>query len=277
MVTDQELRGLIASVREVSRQMILPRFRNLDAAQISSKSSADDLVTVADQEAEVALSAAADRIFPGVAVVGEEAVSADPSHLDKIAASERCVIVDPIDGTASFVAGLATFGVILAVVEAGVTTAGLLYDPVVDDWVVARKGQGAWFGRDGAADRRLTTRSVAAHQAVGFFTPRLFPKPDRAALTEAFQAFSLMRAIGCSCHEYRTLAFGRADFISSPNMMPWDHAAGVLVIEEAGGEALVAGQGAYAPHLTAGPLAVSGTPALLPQIAAAQAASPAPR
>lgn len=277
MVTDAEMLALIGAVRAVARQTILPRFRNLDAAEIAAKATADDLVTIADREAEIALADAASRIMPGAVIVGEEAVSADPSHLDKIAAAVRCVIIDPIDGTANFVAGLGTFGVILAVVEAGQTTFGLLYDPLADDWVAARAGQGAWYGRDVAPDRALRCREVAAGDAVGFISPRLYPMPDRGRMYDAYQGFGLVRALGCSCHDYRTIAFGKADFVSSPMMNPWDHAAGVLVLQEAGGEALVAGRDAYAPHLTTGPIAASGTPALLPAIAAAEAAGPRSR
>ena len=277
MVTDVEMAELIKAVQEVSRRIILPRFRNLDAADIASKSAADDLVTIADREAEVALSEAASRILPGAAIVGEEAVSADPSHLDKIAGAERCVIIDPIDGTANFVAGLATFGVILAVVEQGRTVFGLLYDPVVEDWVAARAGEGAWFGRDGAENRTLTCRTVPAEAATGFVGPRLYPVASRGALFDAYQGFGLVRGLGCSCHDYRTIAFGKADFVSSPMMNPWDHAAGVLVVQEAGGAARVAGHEAYAPHMTKGPIAVSGTPDLLPAIEAAEAAGPRSR
>ncbi len=277
MVTDAEMDALIAALQEVSRSTILPRFRNLDASEVAAKTSADDLVTIADQEAEVRLTEAAARILPGAAIVGEEAVSADPSHLQKIAGAERCVIIDPIDGTANFVAGLATFGVILAVVEAGRTVFGCLYDPVVDDWVAARAGQGAWFGRPGATDRPLRCRRVDAGEALGFVSPRLYPVPERGAMIDAYRAFGHMRALGCSCHDYRTIALGQGDFISSPMMNPWDHAAGVLILQEAGGDARVKGRDAYAPHLTEGPIAASGTPDLLPAIVAAEAAGPRSR
>ena len=276
-MTDAEMMALIAAVRAVSGRVILPRFRNLDAAEIAAKSSADDLVTIADREAEVALAEAAARILPGAAMVGEEAVSADPAHLDKIASAARCVIIDPIDGTANFVAGLANFGVILALVEEGRTVFGLLYDPVADDWVAGRAGQGAWYGRDGAADRALRCRVATVETALGFVSPRLYPSDKRGAMIDAYQHFGLVRALGCSCHDYRAMAFGRADFVSSPMMNPWDHAAGILMLQEAGGDALVAGSDAYAPHLTKGPIAASGTPALLPAIVAAEQAGPRSR
>ncbi|MEM1274541.1 MAG: inositol monophosphatase [Pseudomonadota bacterium] len=277
MATPTQHAALIGAVRTVAAAEILPRFRNLDAAEIGEKSSVDDLVTVADRAAEVALSAAASRVLPGAAIVGEEMVSEDPSHLEKITGADACVIIDPIDGTANFVAGLPTFGVILALVENGQTTFGLLYDPVSDDWVAAAAGQGAWYGKPGAPDRPLRARKVTASQAVGFLSPRLYDNDKRGALFDAYQGFHLVRSLGCSCHDYRTIAFGRADFVSSPMMNPWDHAAGVLVLHELGGETRVAGSAAYAPHLTQGPIAGAGTPAILPEIIAAQNAEPRSR
>lgn len=277
VATQAEMSALIAATREVSKSEILPRFRNLDASEIAAKSMADDLVTVADQAAELALATAAARILPGAAIVGEEAVAEDPSHLGKIASAARCVIIDPIDGTANFVAGLATFGVILALVEHGETVFGLLYDPVADDWIAAARGEGVWYGKPGAPNRALRARRVGADAALGFLSPRLYAPRDRGALYDAYQAFNLVRSLGCSCHDYRTMAFGRADFISSPMMNPWDHAAGVLVLHELGGQVLVNGQTAYAPHLTKGRIAGTTSPDLMAMILSAQAAEPVSR
>lgn len=277
MPTNTEIAALIEATRDAARAEIMPRFRNLDATEIAAKDYADDLVTVADKAAEVMLSAAVSNILPGSAVVGEEAVAEDPSHLEKIARAARCVIIDPIDGTANFVAGLATFGVILALVEHGQTVFGLLYDPVADDWVAAHKGQGAWYGKPGAADRVLHCRKVDAEGATGFLSPRLYARKDRGQLFDAYKGFGHMRSLGCSCHDYRTMAFGQADFVSSPMMSPWDHAAGVLVLHEAGGDAAVGEGTPYAPHLTKGPIAAAGSPGLLPDIIAARKTEPLSR
>ena len=145
--------ALIALVRRVAKSEILPRFRRLPDSDIRSKSAPDDLVTEADERAEAAMSAAVAQMMPEALVIGEEAVSADPTILAGLAEAERAVIIDPVDGTWNFAKGLATFGVVLAVAERGETVFGLLYDPVMDDWVMANRGGGTWYCRPDAAPR----------------------------------------------------------------------------------------------------------------------------
>ena len=142
-LTDDVMTGLIEAVRDAARREILPRFRNLSADQIDTKSGPDDLVTVADRAAEARLTAAAQKLLPGALVVGEEGVAEDPAILDRFAEAELAVVIDPVDGTFNFARGLAIFGVILAVTRHGQTVFGLLYDPVMDDWVQAHRGGGA--------------------------------------------------------------------------------------------------------------------------------------
>ena len=111
-VSDAEQSALIDAVRTVARAEITPRFRALSDEDVDEKSSAEDLVTIADKRAEVALTAAVKDILPGARVVGEEAVAADKSILDDVAKPGRTVIIDPIDGTWNFANGVAVFGVI---------------------------------------------------------------------------------------------------------------------------------------------------------------------
>lgn len=144
-LSDAQTDALVALVRQTGREIVMPRFRNLDPGDIAAKSDACDLVTIADREAETALSAGARAILPGCAVVGEEAVAEDTALLDQIASAETCVILDPVDGTFNFARGLAVFGIILAVTHRGRTVFGLLYDPVLDDWVMAHRGGGAHY------------------------------------------------------------------------------------------------------------------------------------
>lgn len=235
-IPSTHLVALIEQVRRVSRQEILPRFRNLSTAEIDSKSTFYDLVTVADKKAEDALTQVALDLFPQATVIGEEAVAAEPNLLASLDNAELAVVIDPIDGTGNFVAGLGTFGVIIAIIRDGKTIAGLLYDPLADDWVIAEKGMGTWFAKEKTTPRRLFLRqNQPLHEVIGFVPMSSFPKPKQSEIFERFKGVGQIQWIRCSCHEYRSLAFGRADFIISPAAKPWDHAAGKLVIEEAGG------------------------------------------
>lgn len=277
-VTDQDFDALIEAVRSAARTEITPRFRRLDASQIGEKSGPDDLVTIADQAAEVAITRSAKQILPNAVVVGEEAVAEDPALLDRVGDSDLCVIVDPIDGTSNFVAGIASFGVILSVVVKGVTEYGLLYDPIMDDWVAAKRGGGAWRARGGETGAApLRPRKVGALQkAIGFVPLSLAAPKDRAAMVDAFEDVGQIRSLRCSCHEYATVATGAADFLVSTMLKPWDHAAGVLILQEAGGAVRVNGALAYAPTMREGAIVGTVDPALIEPLSAISLRLPPP-
>ena len=245
--------ALVALVRRVAKAEILPRFRRLAPGTVQAKSGPDDLVTEADTSAEAAIREGVRAILPDALFLGEEAIAANPALLDGLADAPVAVIVDPVDGTWNFAKGLATFGVILAVAERGETVFGLLYDPVMDDWVRASAGRGAWFGRpDGEATRLSVSGAAAIPDAVGFVPLFLFPMEARQKLAGAIPGFRRIWSVRCSCHEYRLMAQGHADFCLSGSLNPWDHAAGALAVAEAGGAVGLLDGGDYAAKLTEG-------------------------
>ena len=105
-------REVLALMRDVAERIIMPRHRALKATDIIEKAD-DDLVTIADREAEVALAEGLAKLHPEAAIVGEEAVHADPSVMDRL--SGTCWIIDPIDGTANFASGSGHFGIMIVV------------------------------------------------------------------------------------------------------------------------------------------------------------------
>ena len=245
---------LMEAVRDIAGDEILPRFRALDAADIATKTSADDLVTLADERAEARIEEAVAAILPGAAVVGEEAVSSGRTPLSVIAEADLTVIVDPVDGTWNFANGLAVFGVIVAVAERGETIWGGIYDPIGDDWIVARKGAGAHFvTRNGHRNRLSLDRGpTAIGDAFGYVHTFLFGGDDLRRIAALQPDFRRVGNLRCSAHEYRLAGEGRVDFILSPKLNPWDHAAGALIVTEAGGVARLFDGRPYTPTLRAG-------------------------
>ena len=143
-MTRRELAEVAQLLRAAARAEILPRFRKLATHEIRTKSGPLDLVTDADERAEALLAAGLQRHFPGCTVVGEEAATADPSLLERLGDAELAFVLDPVDGTANFCAGLPLFGVMVAAIRRGEVVAGVIHDPIGDDTAMALRGEGAW-------------------------------------------------------------------------------------------------------------------------------------
>ncbi|MGR3467129.1 MAG: inositol monophosphatase family protein [Shimia sp.] len=240
---------LIDAVRRAARAEILPRFRRLGAAQITAKSSATDLVTEADLAMEAALRREIAVLIPDARIVGEEGVAADPRELDALAGDTLCIVLDPIDGTWNFARGLSTFGVLLAVVQGGETLFGLLYDAVNDDWVWAAQGEGTWY-----RDQRLHCHDPGGLDASCGIVSSL--QEDDAVwmrLAALFPRFQRVSDFHASVWDYRSLVAGHYQFTLNAGLNPWDHAAGVLAVREAGGHAALLDGTPYRPTLTLGP------------------------
>ncbi|QFU07686.1 Inositol-1-monophosphatase [Rhodobacteraceae bacterium THAF1] len=240
--------ALVQAVRDVARAEILPRFRALGADDIDVKSHAEDLVTVADRAAEVALTDRVLNLIPDAAVVGEEAVADDPAILQRLHSDGTVVVIDPIDGTWNYAAGLAMFGVILAVRQGGRTVMGLLYDAILDDWQIAIEGQGAWLIRAHGSRTPLNTRATRSRETeTGYLPVHMFEGAARRALSSASLDYGRTNSLRCSLHEYRMLASGKVDWVLSAQSKPWDHLAGQLIVTEAGGACGTLSGGPYDP------------------------------
>jgi len=253
--------ALINLVRRTARAEIMPRFRNLGHADISAKTDRFDLVTEADLAAEAMLARGIQRMFPQALVVGEEAAAADPDLAAKLSEAELAFIIDPVDGTWNFAHGLPLFGVILAATRFGRPVWGMLYDPVSDDWILADDGaEGALLARNLGADRPLAVSAGGDLAELSGYLPLYAVARDkRAPLAETLPRFAYATALRCSCHHYRMLAQGGMDFLlSGAPAKPWDHAAGVLICQKAGGVARMLdgaefSAGAAAGHVLAAP------------------------
>ncbi len=251
-LTEAQSDALIEAVRAVAAEEIVPRFRALEPGDVDAKTGFDDLVTVADRAAEAALTERIRAILPGCGVVGEEAVSAGTASLDGLA-DGRVAVIDPIDGTWNYAHGLANYGVILAVLEEGETVWGLLHDPSFDDWIVAHRGRGAWFHRRGRASRlHVPAEDVPFERMRGNVGYTMFADDARPALAATTARFRRASSLGASVHEYRLMAQGGSDFVLNGSLNVWDHAAGALVLREAGGVARLLDGRDYAPTMREG-------------------------
>jgi fructose-1,6-bisphosphatase/inositol monophosphatase family enzyme len=231
-----QARTVARILREAARAEILPRFRDIEAANVRQKSSHLDLVTDADVAAEAWIAADLARAFPGAVIVGEEAASRDPAALSGLAAADLAFVVDPVDGTKNFACGLPLFGVMTAVLQRGTVVAGVIHDPIVDDWAIGVRGEGAWLER---TDGRQTMLRVAAPrpltEMLGIVSWLFMAEPLRSTVTAHLSRVAGAVDYRTAAHEYRLVAAGNYDFLMFGKLAPWDHLAGCLIHREAGG------------------------------------------
>ncbi|MFN6953999.1 MAG: inositol monophosphatase family protein [Acetobacteraceae bacterium] len=252
-----QARDVAALLRDAARAEILPRFRRLPEAAIRAKSGPLDLVTDADEAAERVIHAGLLKMFPGALVVGEEAASADPRLVEGLAQAELAFVVDPVDGTANFAAGVPLFGCMAAAVRRGETIAAWIHDPLGDDTAMALRGEGAWL-EAGDGSGRIRDLHVAApaplERMIGAISWSWLPREKRVAVTSRLPLLAASVNFRCAAAEWRLAAGGGAHLLMYNRLMPWDHLPGGLLHREAGGYSARFDGSAYLPGMTAGGL-----------------------
>jgi len=217
-------------LREVSHKAILPYYQSLAAHHVSPK-AADDVVTVADTLSEQMLAEGLEKIIPGLPIVGEEAAHADPSVQNRLASD--CWIVDPLDGTRNFAKGRPPFGILVAMASAGVAHTGWIYDVLTDRICIAHRGKGAFVNGEKAVARPTGEDPPVAAISLIFMDPA-----RREAVREHVAPhYRLVDVPYCAAEQYPRLALGANDVSIFERTLAWDHAAGVLWLNEAGGKA----------------------------------------
>jgi fructose-1,6-bisphosphatase/inositol monophosphatase family enzyme len=239
-----ETDDVLALLKDVAEEVINPRFRRLVADEITEKNPGD-LVTVADREAEVLIAQALSGAYPGALVLGEEASAADATVLDRFRSAEHAFTIDPVDGTKNFVHGSPDHAVMVAELRAGEVVRSWIWQPQHELAYVAERGAGAW--RNGeplvrspldATMRGVTSRSSWVGRALGDLRP--------LELTWA-----------CCGVDYPQLVEGAADYVVYGRSLPWDHAAGLLLLTETGGYVGTVDGSAYRPQLEPPPALVA--------------------
>ncbi|MCS0635330.1 inositol monophosphatase [Streptomyces sp. LP05-1] len=221
-----------AAIRDAAATEIMPRWRQLAAHEIVEKKGPHDLVTVADRGAEERLTEALGKLLPGSVVVGEEAVHADPAVYDALHGDAPVWIVDPVDGTRQFVHGDPGFCTLVALALRGEVLASWTYAPARDEMAVAVRGGGARI--NGAEIRSGALRPGAGLRVAMSHPDYTTPDQKRALLglrTEGVAA----RPCGSAGLEYLAVARGELDAVAFSWELAWDHAAGLLLVTEAGG------------------------------------------
>ena len=203
----------------------------LHRAQASRKSDGSE-VTRADQRAERILRACLSTAWPDDAVFGEE-------YGGRLVARGRCWLVDPIDGTASYVLGLPMFGTLISLVIDGVPVLGCIHLPALGETTYAAVGHGCWLLRAGGKARRVSVGPVhpLSQAKVGMTSVKehgWHTEPGGPEVARLARKAGRLRMAG-DCVQYALLCRGQLDAAVDPFMKPWDIAALVPCVTEAGG------------------------------------------
>lgn len=187
-------------------------------------------VTIADKECETHLRRAIESAFPSDGILGEE-------FPEKIGTSGYRWVIDPIDGTASFIHGVPLYGVLVGVEREMRSVAGVVHMPALNETGYACRGGGTYFIERGEQPRRtmVTETSQLAQATVCITGFEYFARSGRQRLITDLGT-SCRRLRGWSdCYSHLLVATGRVDGVVDPVMNPWDSAASIVVVEEAGG------------------------------------------
>ncbi|PYG31053.1 inositol monophosphatase family protein [Pelagimonas varians] len=234
-LTNAQRTQLLNLVRRAAKAEIMPRFRQLGAHQINQKTGPQDLVTDADKAAEAMITRGILGMFPHALVVGEEHASDNPEIIDKIADAELCFTIDPVDGTWNYAHGLTCFGVYVAILQFGRPVFGLMYDPVMNDVIIADQDSPALLIQPRGVKRKLKTSTGGPVETLeGYIPLALIPKDKQGEMAATYPKFQRINSLRCALHEFRMLTQGHVNFILSGKLTPWDQPAGVVAARSAG-------------------------------------------
>ena len=216
------LHQAVADVARAAGDVALTHFR--DSVVVESKADGSP-VTIADRRAEETARAWIAARFPGDGIVGEEFGE------DKPGAARRWII-DPIDGTRSFVHGVPLWGTLIAVCDGSDVIAGAAYFPALGEMLTAAVEQGCWWNGVRAQVSGLSELSGAT---VLTTDERFQARPDRRSAWERLAAKADIARSWGDCYGYLLVATGRAEVMVDPALSPWDAAALQRCVVEAGG------------------------------------------
>jgi myo-inositol-1(or 4)-monophosphatase len=244
-MTTIDFTTFVQQLASASGETILPFFRTTLAID-NKKPGAFDPVTAADRAAETAMRTLIRNNFPAHGIIGEE-------YGDERADAEYVWVLDPIDGTKSFIGGMPTWGTLIGLLRLGEPVFGLMHQPFIGEHF-SGDGAGARYRGPGGA-RELRVRSCARLEDALLQTtsPRLMNETDRAQFARVEQAVKLSR-YGGDCYAYCMLAAGQIDLVIETELKPYDILPLVPIITGAGG--IVTGWDGGAP--TSGRVVAAG-------------------
>lgn len=230
MSADPEIRSLLAFADELAdaaRAAILPHFRTAVATEAKNAPGRGyDPVTVADKAAEQAIRTLIEQRYPAHGILGEEFGSK--------AGREYCWVIDPIDGTRAFLAGLPLWGVLIGLLHNGKPLIGVIDQPYIGERFRGWPGGANFTNAAGTKPLRASACETLRDAKIATTDPFLFTGGEAGGF-EHLRATAKITRFGCDCYAYAMVAAGALDLVAESGLAPWDVAALAPVIEGAGG------------------------------------------
>jgi myo-inositol-1(or 4)-monophosphatase len=226
-MTAIDFAAFVEELATVSGETIRPFFRTALGVENKSLSGGFDPVTAADRAAEAAMRALIKNTFPAHGILGEEFEAERPD-------AEYVWVLDPIDGTKSFICGLPAWGTLIALTRRGEPIYGMMHQPFTREQFTGDGSAASYRGP--AGDRALRTRSCAGLSDAVLLTtsPLLMREDDRRAFRRVEESVQLSR-YGGDCYAYCMLAAGHVDLVIETGLKPYDVLPLIPIIEGAGG------------------------------------------
>lgn len=247
----QDLIDFAATLADAARAVIRPHFRTSVAIDRKSDNTP---VTIADRDAETAMRALIGQIYPEHGIIGEE--------FGNVAGAEDLTwVLDPIDGTKSFISGRPIFGTLIALVQGGQPILGIIDQPILDERWIGAEGHPTLFNGN-----EITTRPCGAlgDAMANSTSPDLFTGADVATFATLSNAVWHMQ-YGGDCYAYAMLAIGFLDLVVEADLKPYDFCALAPIVSGAGGM-ITDWQGESLTLESDGHVAATGDPSLMPHV-----------
>ena len=232
---------IVSAAGEIAREagkLLIEKEEKRDYG-ISEKGTSYDFVTEADTASQNLIKERVRALFPGDRVIGEEDNLSDAQvvrELKNVPENQRIWLVDPLDGTLNFIKGLGGYAVSIAVIQGGATVAGAVYMPQGEELYLAEQGAGA--SRNGQRIRTAHHRELKdALAATGIPVSPIHLRARTGLWNNAVGLEALnLRMLGSAARSQCKVASGGLDVYFEYGPHPWDLAAGMLMVTEAGGK-----------------------------------------
>ena len=231
---DVDVDAVTQLIAQVARDAIMPKFQRLRDDEVHHKATAghvDDIVTVADRDAEAQLTDGLISLMPSACVVAEEASHGDPALIELVNGDRPVWIIDPLDGTSNFAAGLDAFGTMVGLALGGDMQFAWIHLPARQEMWVAGSGAGTFL--NGARNRVPPSENPTPRGAL--FMRYMPAETGEHVLASTSGRIIAMKHTGAAAVEYTDVARGRQEFAIYYRLLPWDHGAPALVLRESGG------------------------------------------